>query len=114
MMQYKYSKFFFVTLSLIVFISCKCETYGDGIVLDAETSEPLSEVVVKSYVDNSVPSYVSEMTTDSTGFYSGSTGKTRGGFSGCKDLLVEFHKNGYTILKAYNPNNETVYLSKIR
>lgn len=108
-----YSKYLLAALSLIAIISCNCESYGDGFVLDAATKLPLSGVIAKSYVEKSVPSYVSEMTTDSTGMFTGTTGKTKGGFSGCKDLFIEFHKEGYSILKSYNPQGETVYLIKI-
>lgn len=110
MVQFKPSRYLLATLSLIIFVACNCETFGDGIVLDANTNKPVSGVIVKSYIEKSVPSFVSEMITDSTGIYTGTTGKTKGGFAGCKDLLLEFHKEGYSMSKAYNPQSETVYL----
>lgn len=98
---------------LVGFTACNCEKFGDGVVLDSVTKRPLSGVTVKSYVEKEVPSYVSEMTTDSTGIFNGSTGKTKGGFSGCKDLMLEFEKDGYTNLQVYNPQSNEVYLKPI-
>ncbi len=99
---------------ILVLASCSCENLGDGVVMDAETKRPIHGVTVKSFVEKSVPSYVSEMVTDSTGMFHGSTGKTKGGFSGCSDLMLEFEKSGYTSLQIYNPQSDVVYLKPIK
>lgn len=98
------------TFIICLMASCKCEKIGDGVVMDYDSRKPLAGVIVKSYVEKSVPSYVSEMVTDSTGMFHGSTGKTKGDFSGCPDLMLEFEKPGYTTLQMYNPQSDEVYL----
>lgn len=114
MTRFNFRKIWIAALAPVIFVACNCEKFGDGVVLDYDTKEPLNDVTVISYVEKSVSSYVSEMITDSTGVFTAGTGKTKGGFSGCKDLMVEFKKEGYSTRQVYNPETETVYLKPIQ
>lgn len=110
----RYASHFAILFSfLLTSGGCDCVVDGNGIVVDSETNLPLDSVVVKSYVDKVKNSTCeSEMITDSTGKFSGSTGLTGGGFSGCPDLVVELSKNGYLTTSFTNPYNDTVKLIK--
>jgi hypothetical protein len=91
-------------------VSCEGITEGDGYVFDARTKKPLDSVLVKSYRKNGWRKiFQSEMITDSTGYFFGTTGLT--GCSGdCPDLVIEFVITGYSNREIINPNKDTVYL----
>ncbi len=92
--------------------SCDCVTDGSGIVVDADTGLPLDSVIVKSYVNKVKDRFFqSQMVTDSSGEFIGSTGLT-GGFLGCPDLVIELSKDGYISTTIKNPNNASVRLEK--
>jgi hypothetical protein len=94
--------------SLLALMGCDCWTNGEGIVIDFNTNLALDSVTVKSFVEDLDNEPRREMITDSSGQYFATTGNT--GF--CRDLVVEFSKNGYKTLMIRNPNNDTIKLSK--
>lgn len=92
-----------------ILVSCDCWTEGSGIVIDSITKIPLDSVVAKSYIKEVADKrYRSEMLTDSTGKFDGSTGNT----GRCVDLVIELTKSGYYTRTITNPENDTIQLIK--
>jgi hypothetical protein len=111
-MENRVTVLLFYIVMFLAIVSCDCVTDGNGIVVDAHTGLPLDSVIVKSYVNRVNDRFFqSQMVTDSTGEFSGSTGLT-GGFFGCPDLVIELSKGGYVSTKIKNPNNASVRLTK--
>ena len=71
---------------VFVFVSCDCLQHIQGKVIDAETKQPIREVIVKR--DTNVVVY-----TDSIGNFE-FTGMT-GGLFGCPKIKLSFEKEGY-------------------
>ena len=71
----------------VVFVSCDCLQHIQGKVIDAETQQPIREVIVKK--DTNIVVY-----TDSIGNFE-FTGMT-GGLFGCPKIKLSFEKEGYT------------------
>lgn len=93
--------------------SCDCITEGNGVILDSDTNNPLDSVAVKFYINKAKSDfYESEMLTDSTGAFYGSTGLTGGGINSCPDLVIEISKTGYLTEQITNPNNDTIYMTR--
>lgn len=96
-----------------LFAACEGYTEGNGIVVDADTLEPLDSVFVGSWVDKIDKSHFkSEMFTDSTGTWWTSTGLVGCGLSKCADLVVRFTRQGYDTLRLENPMDSIVFLKK--
>ena len=96
---------------ILILSSCDCWTDINGTVYDSETQTPLDSVQIKSFENGLLKN---EMMTDSTGKYYGSTGNT--GF--CKDLEVQFSKEGYITKHEFVPKSKgsdsvTIYLERI-
>lgn len=103
--------FLLITLPLII-ISCDCWTDMEGVVFDATTEIPLDSVLVRSFENGRVKT---EMLTDSTGRYLGTTRNT----GRCEDLEVEFSKAGYitelrSVSKRKGFDSINVYLKRIK
>lgn len=97
-------------IAMIVFLGCEAITEADGYVISAQTNRPISGVLVKSYFRTKFrKKYRSEMITDSTGYFYGTTQMT-GCAGGCPDLVLEFIKSGYSTKEITNPEMDTVYL----
>jgi hypothetical protein len=102
--------YLFILLSLT---ACVSENIieGEGHVFDAKTKEPLDSVVIKFYIkDGEAKRFKSEMTTDSTGYFYGSTGLVACK-KDCPDLLIVLTRQGYTPKEIVNPNKVSVYLN---
>ena len=99
-----------VTIFLLFLLTgCDCWNCGNGIVVDSVTLKPVEGVTAKSFVRKvSDKSLYTEMVTDSTGKFEGTTGNT--GF--CQDLIIELSKTGYKTTTIRNPNEITVRLEK--
>lgn len=70
----------------VVFVSCDCLQHVQGKVIDAETQQPISEVVVKK--DTNLVIY-----TDSVGNFEFIA--MTGGLFGCPKISLSFEKEGY-------------------
>ncbi len=98
--------FLVILIPLFLLYACEGQRCGGGIVKDSATQLPLDSVFCK-------------VTTGSNSMYTDSTGKYNlcgdfGGCMPCKDITVEFSKKGYATQVTVNPDNETIYLKKIK
>jgi hypothetical protein len=100
------------TALLIALAGCEGDTSGSGYALDKTTHKPLAGVVAKSYAKRgSHLHYHQEMVTDSTGYFTGTTGTVGCGTGGdCPDLMIELIKSGYTTVQIVNPDKDSVYM----
>lgn len=106
--SYKISSIF-LSLFFVFLSGCDRGRSGNGIVVDSDTKSPLSGVVAKSYGDHvNDDSYKSEMVTDSSGRYTGSTGLP----GAHKNLFIVLSKDQYHSVTVKNPFNDTTYLYK--
>ena len=91
--------------SIVFFLSCEGNREANGYVKDQITNKPIDSVFVK------VLSGTDETYTDSIGYYHVSN-QFGGCVPNCKNIDVEFSKEGYQILQKTNPDyNEIIYLS---
>ena len=86
-------------IGLVALIACDCEVYSIGLVVDAETMEPLDSVNV--YRDYDGPGF---NFSDSTGLYIYDSYK---GGARCNDFELIFARNGY-VTETITVNNSTV------
>ena len=70
----------------VVFVSCDCLQHVQGTVIDAETKQPISKVIVQK--DTGFVIY-----TDSIGNFEFTT--MTGGLFGCPKISLSFEKEGY-------------------
>lgn len=95
-------KLYFGLLTIAVIVnSCEGFRCADGVVKDADTNLPLEGVKC-------------EVTTGKQVYYTDSSGKFEvcnqmsGCLPGCKDITVQFSKEGYESYIVDNPNKELV------
>ena len=91
---------------LIILTACEGSSSAKGVVKDKETNLPLDSVTC------TVTSGEMQVVTDSTGKYD--VHNNMGGcVGGCKDIVVEFSRNGYkTVVKVEDEARGIVYLEK--
>lgn len=95
-------------LSFLTLFLTSCEGYrtADGVVIDKNTRLPLDSVFVNVTTGNA------SIYTDSTGMFSLSN-QMGGCVFGCKDIMVEFSKDGYQKITLMNDEcNGTIELEK--
>ena len=103
----------FILILSAFFTACEGYREANGIVLDADTLEPLDSVLVGSWVSKiKKNNFESEMLTDSTGVWWASTGLVGCDPRGCADLWVRFSRSGYDTLQVENPQDSVVLLKK--
>jgi len=100
--------YLFTTTLLLFFLQSSCEGYrcAEGIVIDASTNLPLDSVFCN------VKTGKETMYTDTIGRFE-VCNQFGGCVPDCKDIIVEFSKNGYkTILLKNEQCNGTIYLER--
>lgn len=98
-------KFSLSFLIVIFIVSCEGNRFADGYVYETDTSTPLDSVLCK-VVETS-----EEVYTDSTGHYN-VEGPFGGCMGDCKDMTVEYSKQGFKTEIVLNPGNDIIYLKK--
>ncbi|RTQ51597.1 hypothetical protein EJV47_07295 [Hymenobacter gummosus] len=100
-----------VGAALLLLTSCECEIDGTGVVLDAQTGQPLPDVTVKAYVGKARRRHLAdESRTNAAGGFATGVGLVSTLSSDCPDLVVELEKTGYATQQIKNPRADTVRL----
>lgn len=89
---------------LLILISCDCLQEVSGIVIDAETKEPVSRACI---ITNAIGRKDSVF-TDDKGYFEIS--KISGGFFKCPDVEVIITRNGFETQKAKIENNKDIII----
>lgn len=106
-MKEKILKLFFPIAIFIIYCSCEGNREANGYVKDKITDKPIDSVFVN------VLSGTDKTYTDTDGYYFVSN-QFGGCVPECKDIDIEFSKEGYQTLKRTNPDqNEIIYLSPV-
>lgn len=91
---------------VIIFTACEGSSSAKGVVKDKETNLPLDSVTC------TVTSGEMQIVTNSTGEYDVHN-NIGGCVGGCKDIVVEFSRNGYkTVVKVEEEARGIVYMEK--
>ncbi len=99
-------------LLLLLFItstcqwSCSCQTEVQGVVLDAQTKQPVAGVMVQIYLSSIHGDTLQQYTTtDQQGQYTAA-------HAYCKNHMLDFYKLGYIGFVASAKDKDTIFLER--